>query len=146
MLEPILCIKRMWDHGLFDCCTTDLGFCFYACTCPCLAYKSNASAWYKVLAMPDDSCGDCCLCSMLACCGMSMFLTAKKRTNIRANQQIPGSYVDDLATHCCCFSCAITQEHDQANRILRDRRGEQWKAQQAANAPPAYQPPPAYMQ
>ena len=85
-------------------CVNDIFSCYIAICCPgglCYLSARSASEASKRSLLPY------CFLSSYFCC----FGTACNRTSVRQKYQYTGSYWQDLALHCCCAVCAVTQEY-----------------------------------
>ncbi|XP_065660449.1 uncharacterized protein LOC136084338 [Hydra vulgaris] len=78
----------------------DLNTCLITCFIPCLTAGKNA-----------EFVGENCLlygCLSMTCVGF--FTDALTREKIRKKYRIDGSFLKDIACHCCCPCCALIQE------------------------------------
>eukprot|EP00899_Mesostigma_viride_P006224 jgi/Mesvir1/15602/Mv03211-RA.1 len=134
-----------WASSLMGCCETNEGgdctHCCEASLCPCWMFGKNTEIVSGV-----DKCHACWLWSIsfpamwllgIVCTvffGIGVFCLptlvaagcaypTRTRADMRQRLSLEGSLPEDLAYHCCCPCCAISQEKRELRRLGYTTRG-----------------------
>ncbi|KAJ3034333.1 hypothetical protein HDV00_005188 [Rhizophlyctis rosea] len=105
---------KNWAATLFD-CFGEGAFCLFAWCCPCCAFGRNR----QMLNKTDEWLGDCCVYCIAQTFGCWSCIGAGSRAAIRTKYNITGDANHDWLVHCCCTSCALTQEKREIEEMIK---------------------------
>ena len=110
MQSPQVPNANNWNAQLFS-CTDDVGQCLTTWCCPCITFGKNKGA-YDNKENDSESCLIFCVLSVVFSIAIP-FYRANFRGEIRNKYNIPGTYVGDCFTACCCGCCSLIQEQKE---------------------------------
>ncbi|OMP05874.1 hypothetical protein CCACVL1_01801 [Corchorus capsularis] len=103
-----------WSVGFCD-CFSDMKTCCTACWCPCITFGQIA----EIADKGSTSCGasGALYTLIMFITGCPMLYSCFYRNKLRKQYNLVGGGCGDCFRHCCCETCALTQEY----RELKNR-------------------------
>ncbi|XP_065660450.1 uncharacterized protein LOC124817686 [Hydra vulgaris] len=94
--------KTDFSNNICGCCN-DLSTCLITYFLPCVTAGKNAQFVGE----------SCILYGLLSLTCINFYTDATTREKIRKKYGIEGSFLKDMACHCCCPCCALIQESQE---------------------------------
>ncbi|KAK8583006.1 hypothetical protein V6N13_069771 [Hibiscus sabdariffa] len=103
-----------WSVGFCD-CFSDMKTCCIVCWCPCIIFGQIA----EIVDKGSTSCGTsgALYTLIMFITGVPCLYSCFYRSKLREQYKLKGGGCGDCLLHCCCETCALTQEY----RELRNR-------------------------